>query len=966
MERNHAEQITEMESIVHRHFPLSCEMCLPNSTYDFQAEGMPYLGHKQHLDYLNTVLLNNKYGAFLVTGFRGVGKTTLVQSAVKALNIQMQSRVISINVNLSTERAYIDILFEISRKLHDEVKKSDIWYNLSRSERARIELINQRTLMDVKYSQQTSGEIGGSITKANSLKTLSVSVDAKASHSVSEEDTLRNLTVSDIETEFYDIVKNIRKIKPEYKVLIILDEIDKLTQDQKGMECFEDILRQAKGIISGTSSIFIFIAGVDIYEKWEQDNNRIDSLYDSLFSWHLYLPCIWDTADGLFNLFQEKDLVYKPVESEYKKLVKKDTILVLQDHFKILDQYLIFTGKGLPRKILRLFDSFVRRTNGTPYFILTKNNYQKICRISRLYQKFNAYQKETVFQSEMDRDTHYILFLTMLDYLLQIKQEFSKEELFSSLLSENNVGTLRMKIIYEELINAFLTNKIIIERNPGFYAISDLTLQDMQKGITFEGVIPNRIADYSTEDVDRVFRNHLAKTTIPEISQYWGDFQVIKLALLSKEHTILYVIREGVSYIATLYDVQNKRKYNDSAEEKLHLPVERYKSEFMPHLECLVVDNMPFTVIQSPTLGCKLTELVTAELKRRNANIIILQLLSFALEMKKQAILKLPLAPENIMVCHDGRIKILNPIPIFFPSEDKSRYTYSVFRAPESIPDQEGRTIVFSIGMIMLYLLLPYKFDQLMNADTLDTENLIELANCSNRQKRLIGEMVQYDVQKRPILDDKLVKRIRSCSGFLGCRYKPSGNPEDVKFNFFDSNEAYKHADESNIESYDPFETTIPIWEQTIFELLPVKDNAVNNEETVRPTSDLEEADTAKRLDDIAYLENKATNERVEIWKSPFIVGRGRICNYRIMDILASNIHFKIEYKNNHFVLVSMGATNGIMINGEKKKGEGIFPLENNTVIKVGNTELLFKHEPKKISNSFTGLGIEDPDILEW
>lgn len=947
MERKDYGCYTEMKSIVHRHFPLSDEICLPNSAYDFQSEGMPYLGHKQHLEYLNTVLLNNKYGAFLVTGFRGVGKTTLVQSAIKLLNTQLPSNTIAININLSTERDYIDVLFEISRKLHDEVKNSVVWSYLSRSERARIELINRRTLMDIKYSREAGGEISGSFGKNNTAKTLSASLEGKASYNFSEENTLRNLTVSDIEAEFTAIVKSIKKVMPESRIIIVLDEIDKLTQDQDGMNCFEDILRRAKGIISGTSAIFIFIAGVDVYEKWEQDSNRIDSLYDSLFSWQLYLPCVWDTSADLFNLFREKELVYKPVESAYKDLVKNETVKVLQEPFQILDQYFIFMGKGLPRKILRLFDGFVRRTNGTPYFILTQANYQKICKFSKLYQKFNEYKANSEFENEIDRDTHFILFLTMLDYLLQTKQNFSEKELTDSLLSENSVGTLRIKTVCKKLINVFLDKNIIIRdrslsKNQKGYVISNIALQEIKEGITSEVHFPKKIMEESTIDVDLLLRNHVKKTDIAAISQYWNEFRAKKLAFLSEEISILYVVRNSTSYIASIYDRENRKEQKGASDGK-YQHVRNYMSEFLPQMECLAVDDIPFSVVQTPTSGCLLSELVTANPKRSAINSIILQLLSFSLEMKANSFLRLPLSPGNIMVRSDGQVKILDPIPAFFQTEEKNGYTNSVFRAPETTPDPEGRTIVFSIGMIMLYLLLPYKFDHIVNDDTLDTERLIELADCSKAQKRLITKMVQHDIQKRPILDTNLIKNVKRCPEFWKKGKKISGESEKVTITYYYSGENEKPGFTAE-DMWD--EKTVLDLDQTIFDLLPPKNSNTitgDDEPTWMPEEFEEKAGKkASIIKDTAYLENIDTDERIPITVSPFIVGRDPECNYCTKDSLTSRKHFRIEYKDNDFYLYSEGATNGIMIDGEKREGEFSCLLKDGTVIEVGNTILVF------------------------
>ena len=72
----------------------------------------------------------------------------------------------------------------------------------------------------------------------------------------------------------------------------------------------------------------------------------------------------------------------------------------------------------------------------------------------------------------------------------------------------------------------------------------------------------------------------------------------------------------------------------------------------------------------------------------------------------------------------------------------------------------------------------------------------------------------------------------------------------------------------------------------------------------------------------------------------PIIIGRGKGCDIRILDLMISRKHCQIEAKNKDFYIKDLESTNKTIVNKRIIKDE--VKLTAGDIIKIGNTELLF------------------------
>ena len=97
---------------------------------------------------------------------------------------------------------------------------------------------------------------------------------------------------------------------------------------------------------------FLFVAGPDLYERAISERQRGNSVYDAVFGWQVYVPCVWKAEDKLLHALIADDDVRGGEEA-----------VALRDH-------LAFWGRGLPRQLVGAVQEHVRWEAGKPYLAL--------------------------------------------------------------------------------------------------------------------------------------------------------------------------------------------------------------------------------------------------------------------------------------------------------------------------------------------------------------------------------------------------------------------------------------------------------------------------------------------------------------------------------------------------------------------------------------------------------------------
>src|SRR3954451_3934071 len=334
-----------------------------------QDEGLPLLGNEEVVLALVERILHSDGGAFLLTGFRGVGKTTVVLSALDHLRQDLgPDGVVPVFLNVARPKTTEELLFEVIRRLFEALVDGGVLDKLPVDIQRQLVLAYTRTSLSFTQTHGNAVEharglsVGLPLLEAMSPK---VELSKKTTDSLALEASFLAYSAADVEHDFLRIVSLFRRrgdapgARWNGKVVIVIDELDKLTMTQKGRESLDELVSGLKNLLTTWGVHFVFIAGPDLHDLSLRHSHRGNSVYDSVFGWQLYVPSVWQATERLL------ETVLPP---GWQKQVE----------FASLADYLRFKARGVPRLLLMELNSLVEWEDGRPHVTLREADRKRI------------------------------------------------------------------------------------------------------------------------------------------------------------------------------------------------------------------------------------------------------------------------------------------------------------------------------------------------------------------------------------------------------------------------------------------------------------------------------------------------------------------------------------------------------------------------------------------------------------
>jgi serine/threonine protein kinase len=412
---------------------------------------IPLLGNEDVVDSLAERIAHSAGGSFLVTGFRGVGKTTVIARALERLDANGDGapRVLPIFLNVARPRTTEELMFDVIRRLFETLVDAEILGRLGPEVQRQLILAYTRTSMSFKETRDNTVERARGVgvgAAAPLVEALSAKLDfsKKTSDSLATEASFLAYSDADVEHDFVRILSLFRRGQEpddharrgwrrqmlggaslkgsapawDGKVVVVIDELDKLTAREDGMRCIEELLNGLKNLLTTRGVHFLFVAGPDLHDVALRESNRGNSVYESVFGWHLYVPCVWSGTGRLL------DAVVADVPERQ------------QHYLNSLRDYLEFKARGVPRLLLMEFNSFVEWDGDEAFLTLRPWDLARLefyAELERTLERFlHQDTRAPVFSVAIDDDRWRVGAYYVTDWILRNRSTFTVDDVVGS------------------------------------------------------------------------------------------------------------------------------------------------------------------------------------------------------------------------------------------------------------------------------------------------------------------------------------------------------------------------------------------------------------------------------------------------------------------------------------------------------------------------------------------------------
>ncbi|MFN8413170.1 MAG: hypothetical protein U0Z26_12355 [Anaerolineales bacterium] len=326
----------------------------------------------------------NGNGVFLITGYRGVGKSTFINAALKNIDeIEKRSlegyslKVVPIQMNTAKVSSAGGILRLCIRAIYREFRKLEQTGKnyLNDEEKKHLTFANLRASYKVDLSQEEATARSKSLNAAFGFKLFDLlpgplklylggflpEWQYKRSKDWSErmDQTIRLLDYDEdrAEEDIVQLINMLAEVRDldgrscRIKLVFIFDEMDKMDVE-KGQDI---LIGQLKNLLLARHAVFLLVTSKEFYYKLLDDRKEEDSILGSVFSLMVTVP--------MFGTHETLELI-KAFLDDISEL-SRDENKYIED----LARYLTYQSRGLPREIIRELRSQQKWTEETlqPY-----------------------------------------------------------------------------------------------------------------------------------------------------------------------------------------------------------------------------------------------------------------------------------------------------------------------------------------------------------------------------------------------------------------------------------------------------------------------------------------------------------------------------------------------------------------------------------------------------------------------
>ena len=704
-----------------------------------EEDALPLLGNEEVVLALVERILHSNGGAFLLTGFRGVGKTTVILNALEHLRTEMgEDAVVAVFLNVARPKTTEELLFEVIRRLFEALSDGGVLDRLPEEIQRQLILAYRRTSLSFTQTRGSGSErsrglgIGMPLLEALGPR---LDMASKTTDSLALEASFLAYSAADVEHDFLRIVSLFRRRgQPgenwSGRIVVVVDELDKLTASDAGRKSLDDLVSGLKNLLTTWGVHFVFIAGPDLHDLSMRQSRRGNSVYDSVFGWQLYVPCVWQATDRLL------ETTMAPGWRERAELGS-------------LPDYLRFKARGVPRLLLMELNSLVEWDDGRPYLTLRTPDRARIefyAGVERVLAEFTGHAADGhAFSVAIDEDRWRIGAYYVTDWILRtLGRTFTAQDVIRTSDDDDDAGEVALDpllVLVPEKVEALLEHLVTHEY---LVRVRGLGADERQ----FGDVPDAQVAVYKLADDVAGKLRAFARDNVQEradlladgaaeqpggiAAQPWGSTGVGQVVGDGRYELEQEIDRGGMGRV---YIARERQRGREVAIKMLDVPGlagdETMRARFMrkakiatalehpnivPTLDVFTEADGRLGIVMELVTGTSLKQLLAqVRLEPRDAVQIASALLDALQYLSERDVIRLDLKPSSIMVSG-----ALDPVIVDIGLAKHGRGDTAItasgapvvgtpaYLAPELISGSgaDGRADVFTVGMLLWEMLV--------------------------------------------------------------------------------------------------------------------------------------------------------------------------------------------------------------------------------------------------------------------
>lgn len=930
-------------------------------------------------------------GAFLITGYRGVGKTTFVRDVLTRLKHTLEDQkstqqtppqLLDVYLNIARPLTGVELMHFILRQLHNRLADLKLLRQLPKPLRAQLRLAFLRTsaMLALSTSQQAEASLSlekwlsfsSKVTSGTSRDINYLAYDERSA----ENDliVLAQQLVRGFRPSGWRRLLNPFAAPKKLKLLFVFDELDKIDEASGNESSLTDILHSLKTLFTTSGISFIFVAGRSLHERWQQDVRRGDSVYESVFSESRYLPAVWDQVDDICDPF----LSDRQLLTDYDRRLYHD--------FK---RYLAYTGRGIPRRILRGFYDRVRWDGLHATLSLTEQDRRQMRFHAELYQLLS--QQEERILGEQSRelrpdwlDKQRLGLYYLLDWILsQGTRPFTIAELIDAAAHELKAGIAPARELAPRVVTGLL--EVLCEHH---YAEKFTDIDETQLGDAGQAPEKYRLPMRRLIEMGRYRDHKKAPQPTAESKVLSERYQVLeKLGEGASAQVFRAVDRQSGRVVAIKYFSADFFSADSSLQERLRAEVAVQRNlnhnGIVEMLDVNFEGETPYIVMEFLE-GVTLHRLLINEgaLPVPEALGIMRSLLDTLHYLHNQGIIWRDVKPSNILITTDGRVVIIDfgtaqTVKNAQTGPDTTRLGFAVgtpaYMSPEQVRgDKQGpASDLFSLGIILYEMLTGEKpwpvSSPLELYRQLETKPVTSLSGFGQ-----LPTAIQVVLTKALAIDAP--ERYPTAQAMLEAL--PHSEPESelaqraasARQTLCEEDDGERVVTMVMPAPVEPEPSIAPLAKGSMKPIFvrgdsvaraPAFKDLADSVEPVPPPPPVPAAGKPKarpapakvvevNLDAMTYPRGyalltvyEATQTRyLGLFAEKITLGRSSECDVQLNDNLTSRFHASIQKQNQHYVIQDLNSNNGLFINSKRVYQEHV--LQDGDSLNIGQTRLVF------------------------